>query len=94
MSAIGVKQSRKGLGRRKASRCWESTKALHSRVVEDPAQVAARCFTRCRGDRPQERRPRKRRSGSGQTLEQDEVHERIQAGSSRYCLLGTRGKTP
>jgi hypothetical protein len=59
-----------------------------------PVLVASRYSMRCRGDRPHERRPRERRSGSGQTLELDEVHERIQAGSSRSCLPGTRGKTP
>jgi hypothetical protein len=58
----------------------------------NPVQVASRCLKRWRGREPHERRPRKRRSGSGETLEQSEVHERTRVGTLRFDSAAARGK--
>jgi hypothetical protein len=98
-----MKQDRQGDGGNEASGGRGSRKTQHSRVRQArcrslPATSCAvgarnlrrgmstrlRGFGRCKANG---------RSGSGQTLEQSEVHERIRRKSNRFRRPGTRGKT-
>jgi hypothetical protein len=54
--------------------------------------VASRFFMRWRGEEPQERELRQEQLGSGKTLEQSEVHERMHDQASVWPGAWTAGR--